>query len=164
SGRAVRGDPWSERLRAREERSWPSVCFALHSMSTRRFPLLIVVLSMAFSGPARAELEQLHRVDMRHSRDLEANAMSTGAAVTLSEGRDPATALELAERGIAAAPRDPWVHYQRAQALVALSRIDEAVRSFQDSQVRFPKKDLWGRSVAIWGRAWALAKAHRCEE
>src|SRR5581483_2621170 len=71
-------------------------------------------------------------------------------------------ALKLADRAIAEDPRNPWGHYRRAVALASLHRFDEAVASFTDAELRFAAADRWGWSIAIYGRARALAEAGRC--
>jgi tetratricopeptide (TPR) repeat protein len=77
---------------------------------------------------------------------------------------DPSKALALAEEAIKADPRDPWGYYNRGSALQSLRRTDEAVASFRDAEQRFPEVNTWGRSVAIWGQANALAQAGRCAD
>jgi tetratricopeptide (TPR) repeat protein len=77
---------------------------------------------------------------------------------------DPQAALAYAERAIAADPRDPWAHYNKAMALARLGNVDEALKSFAAAEQRYNVADIWGRSVAIYGGAHALSVASRCEE
>jgi tetratricopeptide (TPR) repeat protein len=77
---------------------------------------------------------------------------------------NPQAALSYAERAIAADPRDPWAHYNKAMALARLGDVDDALKYFKASEERFNPADVWGRSVAIYGGAHALSVASRCEE
>jgi tetratricopeptide (TPR) repeat protein len=58
--------------------------------------------------------------------------------------------------------KDPWLQYQRALALAGLRRTDEAVSAFDLAAASFPKDDVRGRSVALYGKARALVDAGRC--
>ena len=74
-------------------------------------------------------------------------------------------ALELANRAVRVSPASPWAHYDRAVALHALGRADEAVRDFKEAEQRFSQAhDAKGKSIAIYGRARALHDAGRCAE
>jgi tetratricopeptide (TPR) repeat protein len=77
---------------------------------------------------------------------------------------DHEKALRLAEDAIKADPNDPWGYYDRGDALASLKKVDDAVAAFHDAERRFPETDPWGKSVAIWGQANALAQAGRCQE
>jgi tetratricopeptide (TPR) repeat protein len=77
---------------------------------------------------------------------------------------DHEKALRLAEDAIKADANDGWAHYDRGDALASLKKVDEAVAAFHDAERRFPETDPWGKSVAIWGQANALAQAGRCQE
>jgi Flp pilus assembly protein TadD len=77
---------------------------------------------------------------------------------------NPQAALAYAARAIAADPKDPWAHYNKAVALARLGSVDDAVQSFRAAEERFNLGDVWGRSVAIYGSAHALAQAGRCDE
>jgi len=60
-------------------------------------------------------------------------------------------------------PAKAWLDHDRASALAALGRTDEAVEAFKRAEVRFRSaSNDSGRAVAIWGRANALAEAGRC--
>jgi tetratricopeptide (TPR) repeat protein len=76
---------------------------------------------------------------------------------------DSAKALALAEKAIQSDPNDPWGYYNRGDALRGLRRTDEAVSAYRDAEQRFAA-DAWGKSVAIWGQANALAEDGRCQE
>ena len=77
---------------------------------------------------------------------------------------DHEKALRLADEAIKADANDPWGYYNRGGALLSLKKVDEAVSAFHDAERRFPETDPWGKSVAIWGQANALAQAGRCQE
>jgi tetratricopeptide (TPR) repeat protein len=77
---------------------------------------------------------------------------------------DHEKALRLADDAIKADPNDPWGYYNRGDALASLKKVDDAVAAFHDAERRFPETDPWGKSVAIWGQANALAQAGRCQE
>jgi hypothetical protein len=121
--------------------------------------LVSVVLS---SGSARSQLEPPRRpkVDPGSAQSAEFASRSAQAEVA----GDPRLALTLAEKGIQADGADPWPHYDRACALAALNRVEEAVASYRDAQQRFSAADRWGKSIAIYGRANVLAQAGRCDE
>jgi tetratricopeptide (TPR) repeat protein len=85
-------------------------------------------------------------------------------AANAEMGGNPQAALALAARAIEADPRDPWPHYNKAVALARLGNIDDAVKSFGAAEQRFNIADIWGRSIAIYGGAHALATAGRCAE
>jgi tetratricopeptide (TPR) repeat protein len=97
------------------------------------------------------------------SSTADSRALGTRAA-TAQMNDNPQAALQLATRAIAADPRDPWAHYNKAAALARLGNVDEALKSFATAEELYNVADLWGRSVAIYGGAHALATAGRCEE
>jgi tetratricopeptide (TPR) repeat protein len=72
-------------------------------------------------------------------------------------------AIALSGTATAEEAKDPWLQYQRALALAGLRRTDEAVAAFELAAASFPKDDVRGRSVAIYGKARALVDAGRCE-
>ena len=89
--------------------------------------------------------------------------LSSRAATTEMAG-DPQDALKLAEKTIAVNPRDPWGYYDKAVALAHLARVDEALQAYSSAEGFFAPSDLWGRSIAIYGRAHVLEEAGRCAE
>jgi Tfp pilus assembly protein PilF len=89
--------------------------------------------------------------------------LSTRAATAQMNG-NPQAALHLADRAIAANPRDPWPHYDRAMALASIGEIDKALESFATAEQSYAASDRWGKSVAIYGRAHAISQAGRCDE
>lgn len=73
-------------------------------------------------------------------------------------------ALALAEQGIRVDDDDPWPYYNKAMTLGELGRVDEAAAAFREAERRYFPADLWGRSVAVYGRANTYAQAGRCAE
>ena len=72
--------------------------------------------------------------------------------------------LALAEQGIRADADDPWPYYNKAMTLGQLGRADEAAAAFREAERRYFPRDLWGKSVAVYGRANTYAQAGRCAE
>jgi tetratricopeptide (TPR) repeat protein len=91
-------------------------------------------------------------------------AALTSRAASAEMAGDPQAALKLADRAIAANPRDPWGYYDRAMALSRVGQLDRALESFVAAERRYAANDRWGKSVAIYGRAHALSEAGRCGE
>jgi tetratricopeptide (TPR) repeat protein len=89
--------------------------------------------------------------------------LATRAAVAQMNGR-PADALALAEQGIRADANDPWPYYGKAMALSELGQVDDAAAAFQEAERRFFPGDLWGKSIALYGRGHAYAQAGRCAD
>jgi tetratricopeptide (TPR) repeat protein len=89
--------------------------------------------------------------------------LTTEAARALIAGK-PELALERADAAIKATPHSAWAHYQKASALAALRRWDDAVKSYDEALRSFARPDDWGRSVALWGRSEALREAGHCDE
>jgi tetratricopeptide (TPR) repeat protein len=89
--------------------------------------------------------------------------LTTEAARALIAGK-PELALERAEAAVKATPRSAWAQYQKASALSALRRWDDAVKAYDEALRTFARPDEWGRSVALWGRAEALREAGHCDE
>jgi hypothetical protein len=91
------------------------------------------------------------------------SALTTESVEAGLAGND-AKALALADEAIRKDAKDPWGYFNRGGALRALHRTDEAVSAFRDAEARMAADDLWGRSVAIWGQADALARDGRCQD
>jgi tetratricopeptide (TPR) repeat protein len=89
--------------------------------------------------------------------------LTTEAARALIAGK-PELALERAEAAVKATPRSAWAQYQKASALSALGRWDDAVKAYDEALRSFARADEWGRSVALWGRSEALREAGHCDE
>lgn len=73
-------------------------------------------------------------------------------------------ALAKAEAGLAIAPDDPWLLYNKGTALAGLERTDESLATLRRAERLFSSSNVHGRSVAIYRRAMALEVAGRCEE
>lgn len=93
----------------------------------------------------------------------QSNAMSTRAAIADMNG-NPAAALNLANQGIRADPRDPWPYYNKGMALAELGETDAAIAALFAAENHFAASDKWGRSIAKYGRARAFRLAGRCVE
>jgi tetratricopeptide (TPR) repeat protein len=78
-------------------------------------------------------------------------------------GGSYAAALTLADRAVEAAPDNAWARYDRAVALHHLLQTDRAVAAYREAEAHFGDS-LWGKSLAIYGRARALDDAGRCNE
>jgi tetratricopeptide (TPR) repeat protein len=112
----------------------------------------------AWSDPPQAPLN----VKAEPSSPQSARLSSRAASAEMRS--DPQASLALAERAIKANPRDPWGYYDKGAALGRLGNVDGALKAFASAEERFALGDQWGRSVAIYGRAHALAEAKRCDE
>ena len=101
----------------------------------------------------------------RTANDAQKNAarIASDAAQALGRG-DFNGVLDLTSRAQASNPNDPWGHYLRAEALVRLARLDEALAELRLAEQNFPREERWSRSIAIWGRANALYQIGRCAE
>jgi predicted Zn-dependent protease len=121
----------------------------------------LTLLSLGVTNLARAQLAPPRQtVDPGSPASA---ALSSQAADDLVHGR-AGDALQAATNAIAADASNPWGHYDKASALVDLGRIDEALVEFRVAQDAFSPRDPWGKSVAIYGRANALAQTGRCAE
>ncbi len=109
----------------------------------------------AYFGPERTEVPQT-RAD-RQSSDL-----TTRSVEALLHGHTQ-RAIDLSTEAIAREPSNGWAYYARANALSSLGKTESAVEDY-DSAIALSGKDVWGRSVAIYGRARALDAADRCAE
>lgn len=90
-------------------------------------------------------------------------AMATRAAIADMNG-NPEAALNLANQGIRADPRDPWPYYNKGMALAELGETDAAIAALFAAENHFAATDKWGRSIAKYGRAHAFSVAGRCVE
>jgi tetratricopeptide (TPR) repeat protein len=127
--------------------------------------LSLTVAALGFCLPSIARAEPPRAPQNVKAEPTNAHAMRlTSDAATAEVAGDPQAALKLAERAIAADPRDPWGHYDKGAALGRIGKTDDALAAFARAEERFAVSDLWGRSVAIYGRAHALDEANRCGE
>jgi len=122
--------------------------------------LAVVGVGMT-AGVASAQLVPPHQaVDQGSPRSRTLSSESAEALIA----NKPAVALKMADQAIAADPQNPWGHYDRAAALSELGRVDEAVTQYDVAQRTFSTQDAWGRSIAMYGKANALARVGRCAE
>jgi tetratricopeptide (TPR) repeat protein len=112
------------------------------------------VRAQALQAPRNVNAE----VGNRQSSDL-----ASRAATADMQGK-PQQAVELANQGIRADPRNPWPYYDKGMALAEMGETDAAIAALYAAEQRFQPSDRWGRSVAIYGRAHALSQAGRCTE
>ena len=133
----------------------------------RRLSLLGVgalgVALITSGGNARAvQLRAPQNVQGTAASQQSAQLASRSAAARASGQLD--AALSLAEQGIHADGDDPWPYYNKAMTLGELGRVDEAAAAFREAEGRYFPGDLWGKSVAVYGRANTYAQAGRCAE
>jgi Flp pilus assembly protein TadD len=93
-----------------------------------------------------------------------ASAQLSTRAATADMAGNPQQAVALADQAIRADPKDPWPYYNKAMALARVGEVDGALAAFVAAEQHFAPADRWGRSVAVFGRAHALAMAGRCTE
>jgi tetratricopeptide (TPR) repeat protein len=113
---------------------------------------------------------QVARAELRAPQNVKAEAgnrqssdLASRAATADIQGK-PQQAVELANQGIRADPRNPWPYYDKGMALAEMGETDAAIAALYAAEQRFQPSDRWGRSVAIYGRAHALGQAGRCTE
>jgi tetratricopeptide (TPR) repeat protein len=90
-------------------------------------------------------------------------AASTAAVNALIAG-DYRRVLVEADAGLAVAPSDAWLAYDRGIALAGLNRTDEAIEALRVAERLFAPDDSHDRSVAAYRRIVALEEAGRCNE
>ena len=102
-----------------------------------------------------------------HATELTSAEISTRLAEEAAgavRGGGAERALALADRAVAISPTSALAHYDRAVALQQLGRADAAVEDYREAERRFGLSEVKGKSIAIYGRARALADAGRCAE
>ena len=129
-----------------------------------RFKTLVVVLGLCVaSGSAWAD-PPAAPTNIKAEPSTPRSAKLTSESASAEIAGDPQAALKLADKAIAADPRNPWSYYDRGAALARLGMTDDSLKAFSAAEQRYALSDLWGRSVAIYGRAHALSEANRCDE
>jgi tetratricopeptide (TPR) repeat protein len=129
----------------------------------RRLLTAVAVMLVATAGAARAQgLRAPQNVNAVPS-NRQSSELATRSARAAMAG-NPQESLALAEQAIQVSPQDPWPYYNKGMALARLGQTDAAVAALSAAQERFSAADPWGRSVAIYGRAHALAGAGRCAQ
>lgn len=121
-------------------------------------------------GLALMSAQAAHADELRAPRNVNAevgnrqsSALASRAATADMKGQ-PQQAVELANQGIRADPRNPWPYYDKGMALAEMGETDAAIAALYAAEQRFSAADRWGKSVAIYGRAHALGQAGRCTE
>ena len=107
------------------------------------------------AAPEKADMALRYADDCVPSRTIDPAERIASAVVA----GDYSGALALAPAGDSA-----WLDYDRAVALGALRRTDEAVASYRSAERAFGDDQRGNRSLAIYGRAEVLAGAARCSE
>jgi tetratricopeptide (TPR) repeat protein len=131
-----------------------------------RFRSLVVVLGLCVaSGSVWADPPSAPTNSKAEPSTPRSDKLTSRSASAEMAG-DPQAALKLADKAIAADPRNPWSYYDRGAALARLGMTDDALKAkaFSAAEQRYALSDLWGRSVALYGRAHALSEANRCDE
>lgn len=128
-----------------------------------RWLVVVSFLGMALPRAARADELRAPRNVNAEPHTAQSAAMATRAAVADMNG-NPEAALNLANQGIVADPRDPWPYYNKGMALAELRETDAAIAALFAAENHFAQKDKWGRSIAKYGRAHAFVLAGRCVE
>jgi tetratricopeptide (TPR) repeat protein len=129
----------------------------------KRNSMILAFGILLVTSAARADAPQPPKNVNVEPTTPKAAALTSRAASAEMSG-DPQAALKLADKAIAANPRDPWGYYDRAMALSRVGQLDRALESFVAAEQRYAANDRWGKSVAIYGRAHALSEAGRCGE
>ncbi len=122
-------------------------------------PFWVAVL---LASPAAA---QLHPVAQTHRPSSAARAARRASeSVDYGLNGDARNALTLADEAIEADRDVEWGYYDRGDALLAQRHYDDALAAFKAAEQHASGADPWGKSIAIWGQANALAEAARCAE
>jgi hypothetical protein len=87
---------------------------------------------------------------------------TSASAEALTRG-NTMEALSRADEAIRADAKNAWAHYNRAAALAAMNRIDDAVAAYDEATAKFGN-DKRGRSLALWGKGHVLYRVGRCNE
>jgi predicted Zn-dependent protease len=122
---------------------------------------LLVVGGRAGAAPAD-EIKPPTNVNAEPSTPASVELTGRSAAADMAE--NPKEAASLADGAIRADPRDPWSYYDKGMALARMGDVNGGARMLFAAQQHFHPSDVWGRSVAVFGRAHILAEAGRCDE
>jgi len=128
-----------------------------------RWLVVVTCLGVAVPLAARADGLSAPKNVNAEPHTAQSAAMATRAAIADMNG-NPEAALNLANQGIGADPRDPWNYYNKGMALSELRQTDAAIAALFAAENHFSANDKWGRSIAKYGRAHAFAVAGRCVE
>jgi tetratricopeptide (TPR) repeat protein len=125
--------------------------------------VLVAVVALVAGREARAEGLRAPQNVNAEPGNRQSAELATRSALAQMNG-NAAGAVLLANQGIRADSDDPWPYYNKGMALSALGQVNAAVAALSEAERRFSAADLWGRSVAIYGRAHALSQVGRCAE
>src|SRR4029077_18851165 len=94
-------------------------------------PLSLTVAALGFCLPsvARAEPPRAPQNVKVEPTNPHAARLSSDAAAAEAAG-EPQAGLKLAERAIAADPRDPWGYYDKGAALARIGKTNDALAAF----------------------------------
>jgi hypothetical protein len=122
----------------------------------------LVTMPHAEGAPERG-VTQSQGSDSESQTPAQIEDAALTAVVNALVAHDYARALDLTETSTSTSP---WLDYDRAEALVGLGSTDEALQSFERARQKFHLEgpNVAGESVALWGRAHALAEAGRCSQ
>lgn len=122
-------------------------------------------LGLALMSAQVARADELRAPRNVHSQiwNRQSSELASRAATADIKGQ-PQQAVELANQGIRADPRNPWPYYDKGMALAQTGETDAAIAALFAAEQRFATTDHWGQSVAIYGRAHTLSQAGRCTE
>jgi tetratricopeptide (TPR) repeat protein len=123
---------------------------------------LLSLISLATGGAASAQVAAPTTPGTDFG-SKKSNKRASEAAQAIRDGKS-AEGLRLAEKAIKSDSKNPWAYYNKADALSRMNRVDEAVATFREAERRFSPADMYGKSIAIYGRANVLDQAGRCEE
>lgn len=132
----------------------------LRLIQTARVTSCMALVALGLTACSSSALPPVSRA-LLTSADL-SNQYEESSAQSIRMG-SYTNALELADRGVAFRPKSAWAHYDRAVALQHLMRTNDAIAAYRLAQSLFPRSDVRGRSIAIYGVARALDEAGRCE-
>jgi Flp pilus assembly protein TadD len=115
------------------------------------------------AGAAHAdEITPPQNVNAEPSTPASAELSSRAASADMAGNSQEA--VSLADQAIRADPKDPWSYYDKGMALARMGEVNGAVAALFAAQQHFHASDVWGRSVAVFGRGHVLAQAGRCDE
>lgn len=118
-----------------------------------------LVASCATSHPAARSTPTMGVTNLQVERTPSIDPRTTQSVEALA-ARDYAKVLALTEPSA-----DPRLDCNRGSALTGLQRTDEAVEVFKRAELRFRDAgDDKGRASAMWGLAYALDEAGRCDQ
>ena len=111
---------------------------------------------------ARGELQAPRDVNVEPT-NRQSSELASRSATADMQG-DLQQAVQLADQAIRSDPRNAWAYYDKGMALAEMRETDGAIAALYAAEQHFATSDRWGKSVAIYGRAHALAQAGRCTE